>query len=237
MDEKINLLCARGRGKSGYSVILDTLEHDRTILAYKGINDQLRHDEIPYKKLKTKWFYFSSMMNESFHTMEMLAEFAQNHGIKIAFNPSSYLVEKGKGYLKEIISRTELLVLNREEACLLVGQDKVQDVLLKLKSLGPRIVAVTDGKKDISVLHEKTIYTAKPPAVKIVDSTGAGDAFASSFLSGILRNKGIEFAIKLGIVNSMSVIIHYGAKNILLKYNDALKEIRKLKVKIHKKRI
>src|SRR5437870_53989 len=37
--EKIDLLCASSSGKSGYSVILDTIEHDRTILTYKGIND------------------------------------------------------------------------------------------------------------------------------------------------------------------------------------------------------
>ncbi|MBI2647466.1 carbohydrate kinase family protein [Candidatus Woesearchaeota archaeon] len=71
--EKIDLLCSHGKGHAGYSVILDTLEHDRTILVYKGINDQLRNYDIPYKKIKTKWFYFSAMMGESFHTLERLA--------------------------------------------------------------------------------------------------------------------------------------------------------------------
>ena len=75
--EKIDLLCAHGKGHAGYSVILDNLEHDRTILTYKGINDELGNEDVPYKKLKTKWFYFSSMLEESFHTLERLAEFAQ----------------------------------------------------------------------------------------------------------------------------------------------------------------
>lgn len=235
--EKIELLCAHGEGNAGYSVILDTLEHDRTILAYKGINDELRHDEVPYKKLKTKWFYFSAMMNESFHTLESLAEFAQQNKIKVAFNPSAYLAEKGSNYLKNILSRTELLVLNKEEATLIVGQDTMEGLLLKLKGLGPEIVAITDGKNELYVIDEKHIYTAKPPFVKIVDSTGAGDAFASSFLCGILRKNDIEFAIKLGIVNSQSVVRHYGAKNILLTFNEAMKAIKRLKVKIRKKKI
>src|SRR3989344_1606027 len=41
--EKVGLLCAHGKGNAGYSVILDTLQHDRTILTYKGINNDLRN--------------------------------------------------------------------------------------------------------------------------------------------------------------------------------------------------
>ena len=235
--EKIDLLCSHGTGHSGYSVILDTLEHDRTILTYKGVNDELKHDDIPYKKLKTKWFYFTSMLEESFHTLERLAEFAQQHKIRVAFNPSTYLAEKGIKHLNHIISRTELLVLNKEEACLLVGQDTIEGLLLKLKSLGPRIAVITDGKHDLYVIDEKYIYSAKPPFVKLVDTTGAGDAFAASFLSGILRKDNVEFAIKLGLANALSVITHYGAKNILLNFNEAMKAMKKLKFKIHKKKI
>ena len=158
VKEKIDLLCAYGNGNAGYSVILDTLEHDRTILVYKGINDDLRHDEIPYKKLKAKWFYFCSMMNESFHTLEKLAEFAQQNGIKIAFNPSTYLAEKGSKYLSGIIGKTDLLVLNKEEAVLLVGNYPLQGLLLKLKSLGPKIVVITDGKNNLYVIDQSHIY-------------------------------------------------------------------------------
>ncbi|MBI2649731.1 carbohydrate kinase family protein [Candidatus Woesearchaeota archaeon] len=235
--EKIDMLCAHGKGHAGYSVILDTLEHDRTILTYKGINDELRHEDIPYRKLKTKWFYFGAMLEESFHTQERLAEFAQQHNIKIAFNQSTYIAEKGINHLKHILSRTELLVLNREEASLLVGKDSMEGLLFRLKSLGPQIIVITDGKNDLYVVDEKYVYTAKPPFVKIVDTTGAGDAFASSFLSGMLKKNNIEFAIRLGIANSHSVIMHYGAKNILLSYKEALKAMKKLKIKIHKKKI
>ena len=237
VKEKIDMLCPHGKGNAGYSVILDTLDHDRTILAYKGINDYLKYSEIPHKKLKTKWFYFCAMMNESFHTLEKLAEFAQKNKIKIAFNPSTYLAEKGSKYLSQIINRTELLILNREEACLLVGKDSIEDLLYKLKSLGPRIVVITDGKHNLYVMDSNYIYSSFPPPVKIVDATGAGDAFSSSFLCGLMRKNDIEFAIKLGITNAQSVIAHYGAKNILLTFDEAMKAMKKLKVKIHKKKI
>lgn len=237
LKEKIELLCAHGNGNAGYSVILDTLEHDRTILTYKGVNDDLRHNEVPYRKLKTKWFYFSAMLEESFHTLERLAEFAQERDIKVAFNPSTYLAEKGSRHLKNILSRTKLLVLNKEEACLLVGDDDNEGLLLKLKSFGPEIVVITDGKNDLHVIDKNCFYRTKPPAIKVVDATGAGDAFAASFLSGILRKNDVQFAIKLGIVNSQSVISHYGAKNILLTFKEAMKKMKTLDIKVHRKKI
>src|SRR3989344_8220153 len=155
VKEKVHLLCGHGNGNAGYSIILDTLEHDRTILTHKGINDELKPEDIPFRKLKAKWFYFGAMMGESFNTLEKLAEFAQKNKIKIAFNPSTYLAEKGKSYLKNILSRTELLVLNKEEACLLVGHDGMDGLLLKLKGLGPRIVVITDGKNDLFVMDNE----------------------------------------------------------------------------------
>ncbi len=237
VKEKIDLLCAHGKGNAGYSIILDTLDHDRTILAYKGINDELKAGDVPFRKLKAKWFYFSAMMEESFTTMEKIAEYAQQKNIKIAFNPSTYLAEKGKSYLKHILSRTELLVLNKEEACLLAGHDEMEGLLFRLKGLGPKIVVITDGKHNLYVMDKYHIYSVFPPPVKIVDATGAGDAFAASFLSGIMRKNDIEFAIKLGIANAQSVVKYFGAKNILLSYKEAIKAANKLNAEVTKKKV
>ena len=70
------IVCSKN-GRTGYSIILDSLEHDRTILAFKGSNNDLRFNEIKLNKLKTKWFYFSTMMDGSFKTLEKLAKFAE----------------------------------------------------------------------------------------------------------------------------------------------------------------
>lgn len=234
--DKIELLCAHGEGNAGYSIILDNLEHDRTILAYKGINDQLRLKDVPLRKIKAKWLYFCAMMNESFNTLESLAKFAESKKIKIAFNPSSYLAEKGSLHLKRILDRTEVLILNKEEAHLLVGQGPPEDVLPKLRNLGPKIAAVTDGKNEIYAADSGFIYACRPPKVKTVDTTGAGDSFGASFVAGIIRGKNTEFAIKLGVANACSNLSEYGAKTGLLSYNEALRYIRKYKIKVRKKK-
>lgn len=232
--EKIDFIGKLTNDITGYSIILDSIEHDRTILTYKGANNKLKFSDINLKKLKTKWFYFSSMISESFKVLEKLAEFAEKNKIKIAFNPSTYLAKKGKSYLKKILIRTTILILNNEEASLLVGKNNVKIMLKELYRLGPEIIIITDGKKAINTYDGKNIYVLIPNKIKVVESTGAGDAFASSFLSGIIKKNNIEFALRLGLVNSESVIQQGGAKNKLLKYKKALGIIKKSSIKIKK---
>ncbi len=236
--DKVDFIGTTTKEKTGYSVVLDSMETDRTILAYKGSNNNLRFSKINKKKLKTNWFYFSSMIEESFKTLEKLAEYAEKNNIKILFNPSNYLAEKGHDYLFNILKRTEILVLNNEESKLLVKEGKVEDRLRILASFGPGCVIITNGQKDVYALHDKTIYIMAPSKLKnIKETTGAGDAFASTFLAGIIKKKNIEFCLKLALVNSQSVIKCLGAKNDLLSYKNALKEMKKTRIKVVKEKV
>jgi ribokinase len=230
-------LVVRKKGQTGYSIILDSIEHDRTILAYKGLNNEITFNDIDKKKLKTKWFYFSAMLGKAFKTQEKLAKFAEKNKIKIAFNPSSYLAEKGSSFLREILSRTEILVLNKEEAALLAGKDTVEYMAIKLHGLGPKYVVITDGKNGAYCYHEGDFYFAKTNRIKIVETTGAGDAFASTFLAGLILKDDISFALKLATTNSESVISYHGAKNKLLTLKEAQSTMRKKPVKVSKKKL
>ncbi|MBU3942289.1 MAG: carbohydrate kinase family protein [Nanoarchaeota archaeon] len=232
--EKIDFIGVISKEITGYSIILDSIEHDRTILTYKGANNKLKFSDINLKKVKTKWFYFSSMVSESFKTLEKLAGFAEKNKIKITFNPSTYLAKKGRDYLKNILTRTNILILNNEEASLLAGKNNVKIMLKDLYKLGPKIIVITDGKKAINAYDGKNIYVLIPNKIRVVESTGAGDAFASSFLSGMIKKNNVEFALKMGLANSESVITHPGAKNRLLKYNEILKVTKKRPAKIKK---
>lgn len=235
--EKIDVLASRKKGFSGYSIILETLEHDRTILAYKGVNNDLRYNDVPLKKMKTRWFYFGSMMESSFKTQERLARFARKNNIQILFNPSNYLAQKGHTYLNTILKHTTILTLNKEEASCLSGKEDIKDVLLALHSYGPKIVVITDGKKEINAYAEDILYTCKPPKTKVVDCTGAGDAFSSAFLSGVIQEKEIPECLKMGVVNSSSIIKRYGAKNKLLSKREITKKIKNLKIGVKKKKL
>ncbi len=232
--ENVDIIAAKGNKPTGYSIILDSLEHDRTILAYKGINDFLEFKKIPLKKLKTKWFYFSSMLNKSFTTLEKLAKYAQKNKIKIAFNTSSYLAKKGPTYLKIILKRADILILNREEASYLVRGETIKDLLKNIRKLGPKLVVITDGKRGSNAFDGTYIYKIKTSSIKVLETTGAGDAFASAFLSGMIKKNDIIFAMQLGQANAESVIQYHGAKNKLLRYKESLNIIKKRYERVEK---
>ncbi len=236
--EKIDtsLLVQDKKGRTGFSIVLDSLEHDRTILAFKGSNNELRFNEINLRKLNTKWFYFSTMMGDAFKIIEELARFAEKKGIKVAFNASSYLAEKGINYCKEILKRANIFVLNKEEAASMTKKDKTRDMLKALAKL-VEIVVITDGKKCAYAYDGEYMYAIKSNKIKIIETTGAGDAFACTFLSGMIKKNNVEFALKLARANAESVIQHHGAKNKLLTYKEALRVIKKYPSKLTKKRL
>jgi len=235
--EKISYLGSYGK-ETSYSIILDSIEDDRTILAYKGSINSLAKKELKFSRLKTKWFYISSMLGKSFDTVKEIIKFAKKNKIKVAFNPSSYQAKMGKESLAEMLESLEVLVLNKEEAKYLVGPLPNDNLLKKLYQLGPQIVVITNGKKGTYVYDGDYFYHANPASgLKILETTGAGDAFASSFVAGLAMKKQISDCIKMGMINSESVITNYGAKNILLKKKKMLELLKKDKRKVFKHRI
>ena len=96
--------------------------------------------------------------------------------------------------------------------------DNVYELLHQSHMLGPKIIVITDGKHGANVLdtYESMFYSTKPVHLKIKETTGAGDAFASAFAAGKIIGKNSEYALRLGMINAESVIQYKGAKNILL---------------------
>ena len=215
--EKIKFLGKIESGaNSGYSVILNSKENNRIILTYKGINDKFKFSELNLREIKTKWLYLSSLLGESFKTQKKLAGILHKKATKIAYNPSEYIIRKyRKKELSEILKLCDVLILNKDEAKLLILE---KDLLKGLRNLGPKIVVITDKNKLISCFDGEKKYYLKPHKIKIVERTGAGDAFASGFVAGQVAEKNIMESLKLGLSESESVIRYFGAKNKLLKF-------------------
>jgi ribokinase len=228
-QRKIAFLGKQEEGNTDFSVILDSREHNRTILTYKEKSNNISYKEIPISKLKTKWFYFASMDGTSLQTQKKLALFAKKHGIKLAYNPSSYLTKKGPAYTREIIKHCHTIILNNEEAKQLVGKG---DLFKGLHKLGPKIVAITFGEKGNKASDQGRVLTALPRKVKVKERTGAGDAFASAFVASLTKSNSLEAAVIAGSLNAESVIQIPGAKNGLLTWQEMSRELKKNKIKI-----
>jgi ribokinase len=197
---------------TGYSIVLDSRSHDRTILTYKGVNDDLKESEINFRSLEPKWLYLSSLLGRSFKTQKSLVNYFHKKGTKIAFNPSEYAIKVLD--LKPILKFTDILILNKEEAELLCRKNsmKGKDLLKGLASLGPDITVITNKDKEVIAYDRNRKYSVVPHKLKVLERTGAGDAFASGFVAGQVAGKSVEESLKLGLQESESVIKHKGAK-------------------------
>ncbi len=218
--EHIDFIGARS-GQTGFSVILNSIMDDRSILAYKGANDHLQPGDIP--DFETQWIYLSSMLNESWDTVVNLIADGR---FRVAFNPSNYQAEQGYQALKKLIDHVDILVLNREEACKLLGMDyhedkPMMDLLKALHELVPNIVVITDGSDGAYVYDGHAAFHGRPSQdLQILETTGAGDAFASSFTAAIIKGCPIEKALNYGMTNAESVLQYKGAKEKLLYWDE-----------------
>ena len=76
-------------------------------------------------------------------------------------------------------------------------------------------------------IYNKFIYHIPAYKNKVVEKTGAGDAFGSSFIAGLIYFNDIKKALELGNANSLSVISKFGAQDGLLNLNKVERLIKK----------
>ncbi|MEI9914264.1 MAG: carbohydrate kinase family protein [Candidatus Saccharibacteria bacterium] len=189
----------RGK-KSNYHYVLRYMAERTILIKHEEYNyhwPHLRPDESP------KWVYFSSISEHAIDYHDQVSDWLDEHqDIKLAFQPGTFQMEAGTDRLKRIYQRTEVLILNREEAVTVGGgnHDDVNDLLDKLHALGPKIVVVTDGPdgayaSDGNSRFKMPLYPDPGPPV---ERTGAGDAFAATFVAALIKGQNVEGCTFLG---------------------------------------
>jgi ribokinase len=234
--EKIDFLGARGE-QSGFSIVLDSIEEDRTLLVYKGCGNDLRFSELKKARLKTRWFYLSSMLGESLSTLQKIVRYANENKIRISFNPSQTLLEQHTKEAIDLLRYAEVLILNKAEAETLVGEGAPEVIIKKLLVYGPKVVVITNGKKGAVAYNEGYFYRAPiTPGLKVVETTGAGDAFASTLTAGLILRKPLVYCLKMAMNNAESVICYHGAQNLLLNRRRLFELVKNDKRKVEKRK-
>src|SRR3989344_3867046 len=231
-DEKVSTeFLVKTKGNTQYSVILTGFGKDRIILYYSN-HTTLGKTKNNLQKINAKWFYISSL-HEKPDFLKKIVAHAKKTKSKIAFNPGQQELELGVSGFKKLFGKIDVLILNKEEALKLTGSADPHRNLEKLSEIA-EFVVITAGKDGAFATDGNRIYSAKSfEKIEVLDATGAGDAFGSGFVSGIIKGKGIEEGLRRGTLNANSVIMYLGTKNILLT-EKGLKEFEKKhgKVKI-----
>jgi ribokinase len=200
------------------SVIIIGPDGERTILIYRG-NTRLEKGNIYWEKLSTDWFYITSLEG-NLQLAEDLINFAGENKIKVGWNPGKKeLADKNK--IKQLISQVEVFNLNRDEMEGLIELEfNDRSFWNEVGSLNAPLTVVTDGSKGAYLVEEgeSKPYFLSAPEVDTVDVTGAGDAFGSGFVVGLIKGMDKKTAFELAMKNASSVVQHIGAKKGLI-YN------------------
>ncbi len=196
---------------------------ERTILikheAYDYHWPHLRPNEVP------NWIYFSSISEHALDYHDQIADWLDEHPeVKLAFQPGTFQIEAGVERLKRIYAKTTVLIVNREEAVNITGGDhnNYHDLLKRMHDLGAKIAVITDGPNGAVASDQREILKMPlyPDPAPPVDRTGAGDAFASTFVAALIKGNTIAGALQWAPINSMSVLQKVGAQAGLLSEHE-----------------
>jgi len=213
-----SLLAMTTKKATNQSIIIANQNQDSTILAYRGASDMMDKSRIPWAKLKTAWLYLAPLSGLLCDNFEDLVSFAKEHKVKVAANPG--LAQLSLARFADIALNIDILFLNEEEASFLtkIPREQQDAIFKKIDAMCPGIAVMTRGAEGVMVSDGTHLYSAKPHMDReIVETTGAGDAFASGFVSEYMRTQDIGKSIQLGMANSAGCLGHIGAKPGLLK--------------------
>lgn len=208
---------------TGYSVLLLAPNGERTILTYRGASTHYDPKSFDISDIDADWLYVSNVAGQ----MELLDKIfhqARSKGMKIFFNPGKNELrqaEKLKGLLEDVA----VLAVNKEEMQQIVHGETSEELVRH--GLGyVDTVIVSDGPRGVVASDGKTLVTAGMyEDVKVIDRTGAGDAFGSGFLSQWAIGKSLKDSIVFASANSTSVVKHIGAKTGILHHQAKLHDM------------
>ena len=195
---------------TGYSVLLLAPNGERTILTYRGASTHYDAKNFDLSDVDADWLYISNVAGQM-EILDKIFHQAREKKIKVFFNPGKNELknpEKLKGLLEDV----DVLSVNKEEMQQIVHGETLEE-LVRHGLHYVKTVIVSDGPNGVAASDGKTLLKAGMyQDVKVVDRTGAGDAFGSGFLSQWALGKSLQESIVFASANSTSVVTKIGAK-------------------------
>lgn len=198
-------------GRSGSVIGFVDSSGERTLYVDPGVNDTLESKEVnPSYATSSKFLHVTSFVGE-------LPFIAQKNLIKslpstlISFDPGELYSRKGLSALRPILRRSFVIFPNKQELDLLTGES-YEEGAEELICEGAKIVAVKLGSEGCYVTDGRESHSIPALPTEVVDTTGAGDAFCTGFLHGLILGKNIEECGRLGNLIASKKISRSGAR-------------------------
>jgi ribokinase len=207
------------RGRSGVANGYVDTKGERALYIDPGANDTLTLKEISLEYASNaRLLHLTSFIGEKpFNAQKDLLK--KLSSIEVSFDPGEIYARRGLVALKPIVKRSCVIFLNENEAKILTQRDYREGARILIRE-GANVVAVKLGEKGCYVTDGKENYLVDPYPTRVVDTTGAGDAFCAGFLYGLIRDKDLYTCARLGNFVASRCIAKMGARNGLPTQRD-----------------
>ena len=204
-------------GTTGKCLVLITPDAERSMNTFLGISAELSVAEVDAEAVaQSRWVYIEGYLVSSPTGRTAAIELrqqAERCGVKTALSLSDpMMVQLFHDGLKEMLGDgVDLLFCNRDEALKFCSTDALDEAAQTLRQHA-RAYAITLGAEGALLWDGTREYRVAAPAVKAVDTNGAGDMFAGAFLYGINRGMSFEEAGELACNAAAQVVSQYGPR-------------------------
>ena len=209
-------------------ILVNENDGDRTIFFNRDANEKLEIEN----DIEAEWVFFSALNGQWKEHMDDIVDIIEEKNIKLAVNPGQANIKENKEWVAAFISKAQVVILNRDEATEIIGEnnDDLKFLIKKLHDLGPKTVVITDGLNGSVASQGQEILFAPAIREKAVDMTGACDAFGAAFMAAILKDMTLAEALQWGTVNGSNVVKFYGAREGLMSETEITENAKSVKI-------
>ena len=177
---------------TGHCIVLVTPDGERTMNTYLGITEFLSKDDLDIDILNnSEWLYLEGYRYDGVDSQlafELAINETKTNGGKIALSLSDpFCIDRHRKKFLDIIENgIDLIFCNEKELMSLTEELNLNSALKKCTEYSCEVVC-TVAEKGVMIKKEDSWINVPTDRVKIVDTTGAGDLFATGYLYGILN--------------------------------------------------
>lgn len=198
-------------------IVLVTPDGQRTMHTYLGVSTTFNRDDLDEAFITSaSIIYMEGYLfdkREAQSAFREAAAIAHKAGRKVALTLSdAFCVDRHReAFLDLIQSHIDIVFANEAEICALYQTQNI-DEAVRCVSDDAILAVITRSEHGAIIVEGKNVTSVPTQPVKLVDSTGAGDAFAGGFLAFYTRGRDLIACAQAGHAAAASVITRMGAR-------------------------
>ncbi len=226
---RINSILYNSINDTGRAVALVSPDSERTFATYLGAAVELSAEDLTTDIFEEyDLFYIEGYLVQNRRLIEKALRLAKSSGLITCLDLASYNVVKDNAdFLGEIIGKyVDILFANEEETKALTGLGTMEAI--KVLSEICDITVIKAGPEGSFLMHKNEMIKIDAVSSDPIDTTGAGDLYASGFIYGLSQNARLETCGKIGAILAGKVIEVLGAKMEESTWEVLRREIKKV---------